>query len=354
MSSARYDGVMPKVQPDSISPRRIALLFALFFAICLGLGYPILNRIDWRRAPGGLTDLQQYAKLVTAPPVPDLDQHTQFRVLIPYVARPFYHLALNRFGSWDPVMFGLLVSNSLFVAGTVTLLLLIALHCTGSYPVALGSALLYLLNFIVPNARLIGFIDSGEAFFLMLVLWSLTRQHYYLLPFCALLGTTAKETFVIFLLVFTAVWWLVSRKKQPQPRTAPIWIAASWCLAFATLALLQWSITGAFRSPLRFGLDLHHHASLARQFPMWLRDRNLWYTFLWLLPLGLPRLNRFPPAWRYATGATCICAFALDAWYGAAPGTMARAQFTLAAPLLIASAAWLLFEPQRTAPAVAN
>jgi len=345
---------MPQVQPPQLSARRLLLLYLLFVAICMGLGYPVLNRIDWRGGPGGLSDLQSYARLVTAPPTPDLRQHTQFRVLVPYVARPFYHLALNHSGSWDPVMFGLLVANSLFVAATVTLLLLLVSQHTGSYPIALGAALLYLVNFAVPNLRLYGFIDSGEAFCLMLVLWSLTRERYYLLPLCALLGATAKETFVLFLIVFTATWWFVSRRAQPRPRTQLLWITASWCVAIATLTLLQWSITGVFRSPIRFGLELHGHAGLPHQVLLWLRDRNLWYTFMWLLPLGIPRLSRFPVRWRLATLATCICAFALDAYYGAAPGTMARAQFTLSGPLLSASAAWLLFEPPLSAPKQPN
>jgi hypothetical protein len=346
-SAARYDGAMPHVHPCRLNARRLLLLFALFFAICLGLGYPILNRIEWQRAPGGLVDLQEYARLVTAPPGPDLDMHTQFRVLVPFVARPFYYLALNHLGSWNPVMFGLLAANSLFVAGTVTVLLIVVLQQVGSYSVALGSALLYLLNFVVPNLRLYGFIDSGEAFFLMLVLWSLTRERYYLLPPWAILGALAKESFVPFLMVFTVTWWLVSRTREPRPYLRLGWSVASWAAGLITLSLLQWSITGVFRSPLQFGLQLHGHINLGRQLLLWLGDRNLWYTFFWLLPLGITRLRRFQPAWRYATLAACTCAFALDAWYGAAPGTMARAQFTLAAPLLTASAAWLLFEPHK-------
>jgi len=341
---------MPQVHPGSLGARRLLLLFALFFAICMGLGYPILNRINWQRAPGGLVDLQHYAALVTAPPVPDPAQHTQFRVLVPYTARPFYHLAFNHIGSWDPVMLGLLVANSLFVAATVALLVTLVHSYTGNYPVALGAALLYLLNFAVPNLRLYGFIDSGEAFCLMLVLWSLMRESYYLLPLCAIPGALAKETFVVFLIVFTAGWWLASPKPQQHPRTKLLWIASSWLLGFITLAVLQWSILGHFRSPIRFGLELHGHASLAQQFVMWITDRNLWYTFVWLLPLGIPRLRRFPLSWRLATLAMCGCAFALDAYYGGAPGTMARAQFTLAAPLLSASAAWLLFEQHQGAP----
>jgi hypothetical protein len=338
---------MSQVQFCQLSATRVLLLFALFFAICMGLGYAILNRIDWQRAPGGLTDLQQYAKLVTAPPTPDPEQHMQFRVLVPYLARPFYRLAFNRTGSWDPVMFGLLVANSLFVAGTVVILLSIVLQRIGSYPVALGSAMLYLLNFAIPNLRLIGFIDSGEAFFLILVLWSLTRERYYLLPICAILGGLAKESFVPFLIVFSGTWWLVSRTREPRNRLSVVWSLASWAAGLTTLTLLQWSITGVFRSPLQFGFQLHRHLDLVAHMRNVLRDGNLWYTFGWLLPLSIPRLHRLPLAWRAATAATCVCALVLDAYYGAAQGAMARALFTIAAPLLTASAAWFVFEPRK-------
>ena len=335
---------MGHVQRDQVSVRRLLLLYVLFFLICFGLGYPILNRIDWQRAPGGLVDLQEYAKLVTGPPSPDPELHVQFRVLVPYVARPFYYFARNHVGSWDPVMFGLLMANSLFVAGTVSLLAVVAMRVTGNYAVAIGSALLYLLDFVVPNLRLYGFIDSGEAFFLTVVLWCLISERYGLLPLFAVGGACAKETFVVFLAVFTATWWFVSPRRVSRPRR--MWMVCSWVVALATFTALQWKITGVFRSPLRFGLELHGHARFLDQLRMWVTDRNLWYTFMWLLPLGIPRLRRFPRNWRLATLATCVAAFALDAYYGAAPGTMARAQFTLAGPLLTASAASLLFEPQ--------
>ena len=337
---------MPGAKTDRVSAQRYVLLFVLFFLISLGLGYPILNRIDWQRAPGGLTDLQEYARLVTAPPTPDPELHTQFRVLIPYVARPIYWFARTHSGSWDPVMFGLLVANSLFVAGTVTILLAIVLRQIGSYPVALGSAMLYLVDFAVPNLRLYGFIDSGEAFFLVVVLWSLTRERYCTLPLWAILGALAKESFVPFLIVFTATWWLVCRPKNLRSRSQLGWVLVSWAAGLSALTLLQWRITGVFRSPLQFGIQLHHESHYLAHFVRILSDRNLWYTFIWLLPLSIPRLSRLPSPWRAATAATCICALVLDAYYGAAAGAMARALFTIAGPLLTASAAWVLFEPR--------
>jgi len=247
-------------------------------------------------------------------------------------------------------MFGLLVAESLFVSGTVTVLAILALDQIGSYSVAVGSALLYLVNFAVPNLRLIGFVDSAEAFFLLLVAWSLSREQYGFLPLWAIGGALAKESFVPFLIVFTAAWWLACRKTEKERAGNIVWIALSWAVALGTLTLLQWRITGLLRSPIQFGMELHRHLSYVVHLRQVLRDGNLWYTFVWLLPLGILRLRRFSFPWRAATAATCVCAVALDAYYGAAPGAVARAFFTIAGPLLTASAAWLLFEPTPATP----
>ena len=346
-ASATPDGTG---RTTTVPRRRLVLLFLLFFCICCGLGYPSLNRVDWRKAPGGLEDVVQYANMVVAAPNPDTSSHVQFRVLVPYLARPIYRVAKGHIGTWDPIMFGLLVVNSFFVAGTVTVLLMVVGRTLGSYPVALGAALLYLLNFAVPNLRLAGFVDAGEGFFLMLVVWSLTEERYWMLPMWGVLGATAKESFVPFLIVLTFSWWLCSRRALRSQLHAGAWMAASWCAALASLTLLQWSITHVFRSPWRFGLELRGDSPYLSHFLHSFADRNLWYIFFWLLPLSLFRLKCFPRNWRVATEMTCVAAFALDAYYGGEPGTIGRALFSIAGPLLSASVAVLFFTGTGEAP----
>ena len=329
--------------PPAIRRSRLLLLFLLFFFICWGLGYSSLNRVDWRAAPGGLTDVQTYADLVTGPPVADLSDHTQFRVLVPYLAKPFYRIAKNHVGSWDPIMFALLVVNSFFVAFTALVLVIVMGRELGNSDVALGSALIYLLNFAVPNLRLVGLIDAGEGFFLILVVWSLLSKRYWTLPVWGILGATAKETFVPFLIIFTLSWWLCSTGPLPGRLRSGAWIVASWFAALISLSTLQWIITHVYRSPLRFGLGLHHNSAYLTQVLSSLTDRHLWYIFLWLLPLSFFRMKRLPQNWRFATAMTSIMAFALDAYYGGEPGTVGRALFSIAGPLLSASVALLLF-----------
>jgi len=182
----------------------------------------------------------------------------------------------------------------------------------------------------------------------MLVVWTLAEQRYWLLPIWGILGAMAKESFVPFLVVFSATWWLCSRKRLTKPGTSAAWVLTSWILtswiaALAAIVAVQWRVTGAYQSPIRFGLGLHGNSAYTSHFIASLGDRNLWYIFFWLLPLSLFHLRKFSLEWRIATAAACITAFALDAFYGGPPGAIGRALFTAAGPLLSASVAALLF-----------
>src|SRR5271167_1901584 len=129
--------------PDNrmrIANARLALLFCIFFLIACGLGYPVLNRFDPRQTPG-LSDVKTYAALVTGTASVEAG-HVRFRVLVPWLARPFYRLAQGRIATWDPVMFGLLIADSLFVAGTAVLIVFLGNRQLGSSAVGLVGALL--------------------------------------------------------------------------------------------------------------------------------------------------------------------------------------------------------------------
>ncbi len=348
-----------------IATARLALLFCVFFLITFGLGYPVLNRFDPRQTPG-LSDVKIYASLVTGTASPDAG-HVRFRVLVPWLAKPFYRLAQGRFATWDPVMFGLLVADSLFVAGTAVLIVMLGVILVaslgnrqlGSSAVGLVGALLYLVNFAVPNLRLVGLVDAGEGFFLLALLWSLSEFELWALPVIAVLGALTKESFIPFSIVLTSAWWFSIRPDRNIDRNvdqrnedgnhgrsyflpATAWILTSWVLSLAAMIGLQWSISGRFVSPLQFGLALHGGDGYLGHFASSLRDRNLWYIFLWLLPTAIPNLKRLPKAWLIPVGATCAMAFVLDAYFGGAPGTVGRALFSIAGPVLSLASALLL------------
>jgi hypothetical protein len=122
-----------------------------------------------------------------------------------------------------------------------------------------------------------------------------------------------------------------------------MWVVTSWIAALVSLVAVQRAISGVYRSPLRFGLELRGDSAYLPHVLHSLGDRNLWYIFFWLLPLSLLRLNRFPRNWKLATAAASVTSFAMDAYYGGAPGTIGRTLFSVTGPLLTASVAALLF-----------
>ena len=173
------------------------MLWTFFFAVCVGLGYPTLNRYD----PGvSNVDATEYSKMVRNEA--GVAPHFRHRVLIPYLARPIFRAAVGRVGSWNPAYFALLLVNSWFVSGTAYLLFIVASLHIGSPTIALLSSAIYLLNFAVPNLLLAGLVDSGEAFFLLALVGILSAEWFFLLPLAAVLGSLAKETFLPFALVF--------------------------------------------------------------------------------------------------------------------------------------------------------
>ncbi len=326
-----------------IATTRLATLFCVFFLIACGLGYPILNRFDPRLTPG-LSDVRVYAALVTGTASLDAG-HVRFRVLVPWLARPFYWLARGRAPTWDPVLFGLLMADSLFVAGTAVLIVILGNRHLNSASGLVG-ALLYLVNFAVPNLRLVGLVDAGEGFFLLALLWSLSEFELWALPVIAVLGTLTKESFIPFSVVFTCAWWISTRRDRNDDRNYflpdAVWILISWVLSLAAMIGVHWSIAGGFVSPLQFGLALHRGHDYLGHFASSLHDRNLWYIFFWLLPAAMPNLKRLPKSWLIPVGATCAMAFVLDAYFGGAPGAVGRALFSIAGPALSLSSALFL------------
>src|ERR1700692_421814 len=339
--------------------RKAALLFSVFFLIAFGLGYPILNRFDPRQTPG-LSDLKAYAAITTGSSTfePGDMRYRRFRVLVPWLARPFYQIARGRFGTWDPVLLGLLISDSLFVAGTALLIVILGTRQFGRSVTGLIGALLYLVNFAVPNLRLVGLVDAGEGFFLLALLWCLSELKLWLLPIVAVLGALMEESFVPFSMMFSLTWWvlmLLDRNRergravtgqcetiQNQYFRESVLIPASWLVGIATVVALQWSITGTLVSPAHFAFTLHRDDGYHFAVPLF--DRNLVYTFAWLLPTAIPNLKRLPKSWIIPVFATCVLAFVMDAGFGGSGSAWGRALFSIAGPILSLSSALFLIE----------
>jgi hypothetical protein len=333
--------------PDRVERRgRLSKLavWATFLLICFGLGYPTLNRYDPRQL---LPDAAKYAKLAQDGPAAVASP-------FPYLARDVDLLAQGHTGTWDPLLFGFLVVNSIFVASTAYLISIVGESLLGSRSTALLAAALYLLNFAISNAQLATLVDSGEAFFLMAIVASMFYRHWMLLPIFGVLGALTKESFVPFSILMGVCWWICSPEMDSRRSRSLIYICAMIVAEFATVIVLQSAISGYLVWPWDFASSLNSHGNYAANFLHSLRDRSSWYILIWLLPLGLIRIREFPRPWVAAAAVASICALGLNAFHstvGGGGGGIGRYIFDIAGPLLsLSAAAWLTQMPLMPKP----
>lgn len=293
-----------------------------------------------------MSDTPKYYAITTGADTSAFKELFRCRVLVPYVARPFYWFAQRYLPTWNAGFFGLLIANALFCATTACVVVSVGNKLFDDLGPALVGATLYLLSFTVPNMQLSGLIDSGEACFMAAVIWSLLRGRWYLLPVWAVFGALAKETFVPFSCLFAFTWWLTERRESKTGRSELKWIVALAIIGLTTVSTVHstvtgelkwpWDIAGQARAPVNFFVALWHV----------LTERSFWYVFGWLIPLGICRLKCFPKPWVVAAVATSIFAIILGA-YSNAGGTVARATFNIIGPLLSLSVALLIARPSK-------
>ena len=317
------------------------MLWTLFFAICVGLGYPTLNRYN----PGMLNpDASEYSKMVRNEE--GVAPHFRHRILIPYLARPVFRAAIGRVGSWNPAYFALLLVNSWFVSGTAFLLFLVVSRNMASPTIALLSSTIYLLNFAVPNLLLAGLVDSGEAFFLMAMVGILSAEWFFLLPLAAVLGSLAKETYLPFALVFAATWMVMNRQQRPLGKPI-MWLVATGLAGIASLSAVLTHANGYLLFPWTYAGMLKSSLASPATAAAALKDLNFWYVLAWLLPVGLCRLRHLPREWVMSSFITALVAMGFTVYHNSAREAgpaAARPIFSIAGPLLSVSVALLLVD----------
>jgi hypothetical protein len=325
--------------------RYFLLPWLLFFAICFGLGYGTLRRYD-PRTTDGLSDASKYYAIVTGADTSNFKEMFRCRILVPYVARPFYWFAQSYLHTWNPAFFGLLMANAFFCATTACFIVSIGDRLFKDLGTALFAATLYLLNFAIANLQLAGLIDAGEACFMAALTWSLLTSKWYLLPIWGVLGALAKETFVPFSCVFAFTWWLTeSRQRRPGLSTWKWaefkWIAALAVAGLATVMTIHSAVAGQLRWPWEIASQARAPVNFLLALWNCLTEHSFWYVFGWLIPLGIWRLKFFPRPWLVAALTTAAVAIFLGA-YSNAGGTVGRATFNVVGPLLSLSVALLI------------
>jgi hypothetical protein len=319
----------------------LLLLWLLFLLVCFGLGYPTLNRYQPARIDGLSDSAIYYQMVIGAPSSRPRAEIFHGRILVPLVARPFYRMAETRLHSWDPVYFALLISNSLFCGTTSLLLVLAGLAVTRNAGTALVGATLYLLNFSVPNLQLAGLVDSGEACFMMLVVWALLTDRWWLLPLAGIGGALAKETFVLFSSVFALVWWWQSKPRPALVSRRFACVLALIVIGELTTIAVHFVIEGHLVTPWQIAATMNSQTNYPQSFLRCISSRSFWYVFIWLLPLGIWGWKLLPRAWVAASLAAALTALACGV-YNDMEGTVARPIFSVAGPMLTLGTAILL------------
>lgn len=311
------------------------ILWGLFFLICLTLGYSTLNRYDPRVI--GNIDSKEYYELVTGSPQ-DAVGHWRYRVLVPYLAKPFYWLAQGRIGTWDPVFFGLLIVNAALCATSAYLIVLLGSRILENSVIALLGALLYLLSFAIINGHLAGLIDAGEGCLMLALAWAMFRKQWWLLPLLGLLGGLAKETFIPLAGVFALAWWLVDVRRNTIRTRQILWIIGMGVVGLATIMAVRSLVSGYVIWPWDILSEERLHTNLLSGFLACILGQGFWYIFIWLLPLGIWRLGSLPLNWVSASTTAFVGAWFMGAWNNAG-GNAARAMFNAAGPILSLSTA---------------
>jgi hypothetical protein len=336
---------------------QIAPLWLLFFLISLGLGYAPLNRYDPAKI-AGTSDAAAYRDIVlglqpplasgASPPIERLAQRENYsRVLVPYIAKPFYWMVAGRVQTWDVALFGLLVANAIFTATTACLLVAIGRLLMLDFTTSLLAATLYLLNFCVANLNLVGLIDSAEGCFLLVLAWSLLTGRWYLLPLWGIFGALGKETFAPLSTMFAFGWWISEARPERPQLIRVAWIAALCVVSLATVTVAMSAVAGGLVWPWQFAAYKHAGSGFMHGLRGCILDHTFWYVFIWLLPLGLLRLHRLPTPWVLATAVAFCGALAMGAFNNAG-GNTTRALFNVAGPVLSLSAAVFLVETAGT------
>jgi len=171
---------------------------------------------------------------------------------------------------------------------------------------------------------------------------SLFGDRWWLLPLWGLLGALAKETFLPLAGVLVLVWWYVEYRQGHNRVSRLLPISAMLIVALATIIVLRSAIPGAGFVGDVFAKT---HAGSGRFSGLAgaMFSRTFWYVFIWLLPLGLVRLNRLPRPWLFASIFSALTALVLGV-YRDIGGNVTRPMFDVIGPLLSLSAAIFLSE----------
>lgn len=212
---------LPQTKPTRhlVNLKSGLILFCLFCVVCFSFGYATLNRYNPANV-NGLYDSQDYFAMMRFD-YASADPPYKFRVFVPTLAGmllPFF----TRFHpeTWNPATLSLLITASVLLSMSALLLVAFAARIGCSAFAAVLAPFIFLTCFPVVNDYCCGLIDSGEVLCLLCFLNAVAARKWSLIPAIVAVGALAKETGLLFMITFLAVYWIIgylSRKEMKNP-----------------------------------------------------------------------------------------------------------------------------------------
>jgi hypothetical protein len=314
------------------------VFFVVFASISCSFGYQTLHRWDPRTS---WHDTRSYYDMVegnyarTLPPF-------HHRLLTPWLASNVRKLVPDGLiRTWNPVFLSLLLVNAAFMSLSCLAVVRMAELTIGSRTVGVTAAFLFLTGWATVNGTMCGGVDAAVCLVILAVMLAVMQDRWWLVPVFVAIGSLAKETAMLFSLVFVFTWiGYVGLVKKRWPRPAlfaamisavvgPLVLRALWYFMAKDVYeahLPSWTLLAAV--PSNFLAFLHHDV--------------LW-TWGLLAALGLFRINRLPGPLIAATLAVAIVGLFCSAYAGIREN-VARLLYNAVGPFFALSSAIFLQE----------
>ena len=283
------------------------LLLGIFFLVCMGSGYAVLNRFDPALLPA-LNDTVFYTAIVING-IDGVSADFPDRILVPYLGHLVY-LIMPEIGSWNMVNFSLLVVNSFFTSLSALLILKMSFRITKNIEYSILSCLFFLMNFHVTNFYLVSSIDSAYGFSLLSLIYCLYYQKLNYIPVIAIVGCLIKEVFLPIGASMILGWLIYELYKNKSIELAKV-IKFILFMIIGSLTIISVdAIINMGDSTFLYWNEFTKNPSLNKlEFnisDIFIGIIKFMFTLGWLIILATPSLKRLPSSILFSTAFACL------------------------------------------------
>ena len=319
-------------------------LWAFFCLISFSIGYHSVNSFISQSIPE-YADAFVYLNITKYGTEGITTDPRSSRVLIPLISHAIFSVLPAKIGTWDSAAFSLLILNIAFCALCGVLIFHITINLKKNAQLALLASLLFFLNFAVPNYYLSSLVDVSECFYFLILFLCLKNKKYPWILILAIIGTASKETFFPAAAVFMTGWFGYEYYETKKINKSHILYILGFCLASSIMIFIIKSyIHGELYFPWNVAKRWYKPWPDFSFFRVIDEIRRFLYVFIWLLPLGIARINTLPKRWFFSSTLAASVIIALSMWSGASGAAISRYLYNIVGPILCISSAIFISE----------